>query len=98
MDVQPASRRCVFSIASAKVFARYIASNAAVFYERGCQEKHLPADRPPGRKTSRGSQPLLRRDEMLIRLARFSTLHHSVVLSSETEKHDGGLIADHSSM
>jgi len=71
---------------------------AAEFYERGCQEKYLPADRPPGRKTSVAASPLLRRDDLLIRLARFSTLHHSVVLSSETEKHDGGLIADHSSM
>jgi len=35
---------------------------------------------------------------MLIRLLMFSTLHHNVVLSSETEKRQGGLIADHSSI
>jgi hypothetical protein len=38
------------------------------FYERGCQEKHLPADGPPGQKRYRGSQPHFRRDELWIRL------------------------------
>jgi len=37
------------------------------FYERG-QEKHLPADGPPGQKRYRGSQPRLSRDELWIRL------------------------------
>src|SRR6266566_2408196 len=56
------------------------------FSERGCQEKHFPADRPPGRNTAHGSQPLLGRDDLLIRLEKFSTLHDTVVLSLETEK------------
>ena len=60
--------------------------NRQGFSERGCQEKHFPADRPPGRNTAHGSQPLLRRDDLLIRLERFSTLHDTVVLSLETEK------------
>jgi hypothetical protein len=68
------------------------------FSERGCQEKHLPADRPRGRNTSRGGQPLLRRDEMLIRRRRVSTLHDNWAFSSETEKQTTALIADHSSL
>ena len=31
--------------------------SCAVFYERGCQEKNLPAGRPPGRKASRAASP-----------------------------------------
>src|SRR5437764_4970497 len=68
------------------------------FSERGCQEKHSPADRPPGRNSSRGSQPLLRRDDLLIRPRRVSTLHGNVVFSSETEKQAAALIANHSSL
>jgi hypothetical protein len=68
------------------------------FSERGCQEKHLPADRPPGRNTFRGSQPLLRRDDQLIRRGKVSTLHDNWVFSSETEKQTAALIADHSSL
>jgi hypothetical protein len=60
------------------------------FYERGCQEKHLPTDRPPGHRNSHGSQPRLRRDDLLIQLYRDSIIHHNAVLSSETEKRHGG--------
>ena len=65
--------------------AGYVRGRPA-FSERGCQEKHFPADRPPGRNTSLGSQPLLRRDDLLIRLRRFSMVHDSTVLPLETEK------------
>ncbi len=64
----------------------WVTTSRPVFSERGCQEKHFPADRPPGRNTAHGSQPLLRRDDLLIRLEKFSTLHDTVVLSLETEK------------
>ena len=68
------------------------------FSERGCQEKHLPDGRPPGRNTLRGSQPMLRRDDLLIRHGKISTLHDNWVFSSETEKQTAALIADHSSL
>ena len=74
-----------FQRTDAGVKLRLLASRPA-FSERGCQEKHFPADRPPGRNTAHGSQPLLRRDDLLIRLEKFSTLHDTVVLSLETEK------------
>ena len=40
------------------------ADKRLAFYERGCQEKHLPADGPPGQNRCRGSQPQFRRDEL----------------------------------
>src|SRR5881409_1910971 len=43
------------------------------------------------------ASPLLRADELLIRLWRFRRFITTWSLSSETEKHDGGWIADHSS-
>src|SRR5215510_9724161 len=53
-------REVLLSGFSATSSIRFLTVNAAVFYERGCQEKHFPTDGPPGRKTYRGSQPRLR--------------------------------------
>ena len=41
---------------SAQPFGLLVCTPEA-FYERGCQEKHLPTNRPPGGKDARGSQP-----------------------------------------
>ena len=72
--------------------SRQIAESRPAFSERGCQEKHLPTDRLRGRNTSRGSQPLLRRDDLLIRRGKVSTLHDNWVFSLETEKQTAALM------
>jgi len=41
---------------SAQPFGLLVCTPEA-FYESGCQEKHLPTNRPPGGKDARGSQP-----------------------------------------
>jgi len=41
---------------------------------------------------------MLRRDDLLIRHGKISTLHDNWVFSSETEKQTAALIADHSSL
>jgi hypothetical protein len=52
-----------------------VTKSRLAFSERGCQEKHLPADRPRRGNTSRGSQPVPRRDDLLIRRETVWTLH-----------------------
>ena len=68
------------------------------FSERGCQEKHLPTNRPPGAKHSSWQPALLRRDDLLIRRRKISRLHDNVVFCSETEKQTAPYFADHSSL
>ena len=67
---------------------------------KGAVKKNIspPTGHRDERDPSRGSQPLLRRDDLLIRLATFVDFHHNVAVPSETEKQNDGLIADHSSI
>ena len=62
------------------------------FYERGCQEKQLPSNRPPKAKTPRGSQPRFRRDENWHRQSIAGIFHHNTDLSSATEKRASDLM------
>src|SRR5215475_13691710 len=60
------------------------------FYERGCQEKYLTADRPTGRKPIVAASPVSVETNDFNQLCGHSAPHHNVMSSSETEKRCGG--------
>ena len=60
------------------------------FYERGCQEKYLTADRPTGIKPIVAASPASVETNDFNQLCGHSAPHHNVMSSSETEKRCGG--------